>query len=45
MLGVYTIVKPAAENGWGDPQTLLLSAVSTGSSWRSSRARRPPATR
>jgi len=27
MLGVYTIVKPAAENGWGDPQTLLLSAV------------------
>ncbi len=28
MLGVYTIVKPAAENGWGDPQTLLLSAVS-----------------
>ena len=26
MLGVYTIVKPAAENGWGDPQTLLLSA-------------------
>ena len=30
MLGVYTIVKPAAENGWGDPQTLLLSAVSTG---------------
>ena len=28
MLGVYTIVKPAAENGWGDPQTLLLGAVS-----------------
>ena len=28
MLGVYTIVKPAAENGWADPQTLLLSAVS-----------------
>jgi EmrB/QacA subfamily drug resistance transporter len=28
MLGVYTIVKPAADNGWGDPQTLLLSAVS-----------------
>jgi EmrB/QacA subfamily drug resistance transporter len=30
MLGVYTIVKPAAENGWGDPQTLLLSVVSLG---------------
>jgi EmrB/QacA subfamily drug resistance transporter len=28
MLGVYTIVKPAAENGWGDGQTLLLSAIS-----------------
>jgi EmrB/QacA subfamily drug resistance transporter len=28
MLGVYTIVKPAAENGWGDAQTLLLGAVS-----------------
>jgi EmrB/QacA subfamily drug resistance transporter len=28
MLGVYTIVKPAAENGWGDPQTLLLGAIS-----------------
>jgi EmrB/QacA subfamily drug resistance transporter len=30
MLGVYTIVKPAAENGWGDTQTLLLSAISGG---------------
>ena len=28
MLGVYTIVKPAAEQGWTDVQTLLLSAVS-----------------
>jgi EmrB/QacA subfamily drug resistance transporter len=28
MLGVYTIVKPAAEEGWGDPQTLGLGAVS-----------------
>ena len=28
MLGVYTIVKPAADQGWGDPQTLLLGAVS-----------------
>jgi EmrB/QacA subfamily drug resistance transporter len=28
MLGVYTIVKPAAEQGWTDPQTLLLSGVS-----------------
>jgi EmrB/QacA subfamily drug resistance transporter len=28
MVGVYTIVKPAAENGWGASQTLLLGAVS-----------------
>jgi EmrB/QacA subfamily drug resistance transporter len=28
MLGVYTIVSPAAENGWGDAGTLALSAVS-----------------
>ncbi len=28
MLGVYTIVDPAAENGWGDSLTLVLSAVS-----------------
>jgi EmrB/QacA subfamily drug resistance transporter len=28
MLGVYTIVDPAAENGWGDPLTLGLAAVS-----------------
>jgi EmrB/QacA subfamily drug resistance transporter len=28
MLGVYTIVSPAAENGWGDPQTLGLAAGS-----------------
>jgi EmrB/QacA subfamily drug resistance transporter len=28
MLGVYTIVKPAAEDGWGASQTLLLGAVS-----------------
>jgi len=28
MLGVYTIVKPAAEQGWSDPQTLGLGAVS-----------------
>jgi EmrB/QacA subfamily drug resistance transporter len=28
MLGVYTIVKPAAEQGWTDPQTLLLSGIS-----------------
>ena len=38
MLGVYTIVKPAAENGWGDPQTLLLSGISP-RSWRRSSAR------
>jgi MFS family permease len=28
MLGVYTIVKPAAENGWGAARTLELGAVS-----------------
>jgi EmrB/QacA subfamily drug resistance transporter len=28
MLGVYTIVKPAAEDGWGSGQALLLGAVS-----------------
>lgn len=28
MLGVYTIVKPAAELGWGAGQTLLLGAIS-----------------
>jgi predicted MFS family arabinose efflux permease len=28
MLGVYTIVEPAAKNGWGDPLTLALSAAS-----------------
>jgi EmrB/QacA subfamily drug resistance transporter len=29
MLGVYTIVKPAAELGWGAPRTLALGGVST----------------
>jgi EmrB/QacA subfamily drug resistance transporter len=28
MVGVYTIVKPAAEHGWGASQTLLFGAVS-----------------
>ena len=28
MLGVYTIVKPAAEEGWGSSQSLLLSLIS-----------------
>ena len=28
MLGTYTIVKPAAEHGWGATQTLLLGAAS-----------------
>jgi EmrB/QacA subfamily drug resistance transporter len=27
MLGVYTIVKPAAENGWGDERTLVLGGL------------------
>ena len=30
MLGIYTIVKPAAEQGWGAAETLLLGAVSLG---------------
>jgi EmrB/QacA subfamily drug resistance transporter len=45
MLGVYTIVKPAAEQGWGDPQTLLLSAASLGLlalfGWREATAANP----
>ncbi len=28
MLAVYTIVKPAAEHGWGSSQTLLLGGIS-----------------
>ena len=28
MLGVYTIVKPAADDGWGASSTLLLGAIS-----------------
>jgi len=27
MLGVYTIVKPAAESGWGAPDTLILGGL------------------
>jgi EmrB/QacA subfamily drug resistance transporter len=27
MLGVYTIVKPAAESGWGAPETLILGGL------------------
>ena len=30
MLGVYTIVSPAAEHGWGASSTLLLGAASVG---------------
>ena len=30
MLGVYTIVQPAAEDGWGAATTLILGAVSLG---------------
>ena len=29
MISVYTIVKPAAELGWTDPQTLILFGIST----------------
>src|SRR5205823_12164784 len=28
MVGVYTIVKPAAEDGWGSSKTLLIGALS-----------------
>jgi EmrB/QacA subfamily drug resistance transporter len=45
MLGVYTIVKPAADFGWGDPTTLALGAVSlallAAFILRESRARNP----
>jgi EmrB/QacA subfamily drug resistance transporter len=45
MLGVYTIVKPAADNGWGDPQTLLLSGISSALLaafiWREATAKNP----
>ncbi len=45
MLGVYTIVKPAAEQGWADPQTLGLGAVSLallgGFIWREAKAANP----
>jgi len=45
MLGVYTIVKPAAEHGWTDPQTLLLSAISgallAAFIWREATAKNP----
>jgi EmrB/QacA subfamily drug resistance transporter len=45
MLGVYTIVKPAAEQGWGSAQTLALGAVSVALLiafvLRESRARNP----
>jgi len=45
MLGVYTIVMPAAENGWGDPQTLLLSGISSALLaafiWREATAKNP----
>ena len=37
MLGVYTIVKPAAEKGWGAGETLLIGAVSVLPARRSSR--------
>ncbi|HEY1274312.1 MAG TPA: MFS transporter, partial [Thermoleophilaceae bacterium] len=45
MLGVYTIVKPAADYGWGDPQTLGLGAAAiallAAFVLRESRARNP----
>jgi EmrB/QacA subfamily drug resistance transporter len=45
MIGVYTIVKPAAEKGWGAGETLLLGAVSTLLLglfiWREATARNP----
>ena len=45
MLGVYTIVGPAAEKGWGATATLALGAVSAALLalfvWRQARARNP----
>nr|MBA3809266.1 DHA2 family efflux MFS transporter permease subunit [Solirubrobacterales bacterium] len=45
MLGVYTIVKPAAEHGWGDGRTLALAGATlvllVGFLVRESRARSP----
>jgi EmrB/QacA subfamily drug resistance transporter len=45
MLGVYTIVKQAADNGWGASVTLLFAAVSllllAGFIWRESVAKTP----
>jgi predicted MFS family arabinose efflux permease len=45
MLGVYTIVGPAADRGWGDPRTLALGAGSAlllaGFGLRESRASSP----
>jgi EmrB/QacA subfamily drug resistance transporter len=45
MLAVYTIVKPAADLGWGAGQTLLLGAASValvaGFVWRESTAKTP----
>ena len=46
MLGVYTIVKPAADLGWGDAaDARARRPVDRRCSRRSSPARRPPATR
>ena len=46
MLGVYTIVKPAAEHGWGSAQTLGLGAgLARAAGARSSPARRARRTR
>ena len=45
MLGVYTIVEPAAVDGWGASGTLVLGAVSllllAGFVWREAKARTP----
>ena len=41
MLGVYTIVEPAAEQGWGAATTLGLGATRSRCSRSSSSARRP----
>ncbi len=45
MLGVYTIVKPAAEDGWGSSEALLLGAGSlallAAFIWREATARTP----
>ena len=42
MLGVYTIVKPAADHGWGSAHDARAAAPSRSRCWRPSSCARPP---